>query len=63
MFLLFIRFSMLLFVILIQNIYQGCWFEDADVGTAPPNRGCSVGVPYGRVGASAGIWGAPVEML
>jgi hypothetical protein len=65
MFLLSIRFSILLFVILIQSIYRGRRFEGAGVGTAPPNRGYSVGVPHMEVSAPlpATIWGAPVEML
>jgi hypothetical protein len=65
MFLLFIRFSMLLFVILIQNIYRGRRFGGAGVGTAPTNRECSAGVPHTEVSMplSVTIWEAPVEML
>jgi hypothetical protein len=44
-FFLFIRFFMLLFVILIQNIYRSRRFGGASVGTAPPNRGCCAGAP------------------
>jgi hypothetical protein len=51
MFLLFIQFSMLLFVILIQNIYRGHRFGAAGVGTAPPNRVSSASVPDTEVSA------------
>jgi hypothetical protein len=50
---------------LCKKIYRGRLFGGAGVGTAPPNRGCSAGVPQTEVSAPlpAPIWGLPVEML